>query len=124
MAKKVFIIEDEIFLQGLEATRLNNEGYDILTAANGDDINKVLESKVKLDLVLLDLMLPDVDGFTVLEKMRKDENYKDVKVVIFSNLSEEADVAKAKQLGASDFMIKSNFDLGQLAEKVKELIGK
>ena len=124
MAKKVFIIEDEIFLQGLEATRLKNEGYDILTAANGDDINKVLESKVKLDLVLLDLMLPDVDGFTVLEKMRKDENYKDVKVVIFSNLSEEADVAKAKQLGASDFMIKSNFDLGQLAEKVKELIGK
>ena len=111
MAKKVFIIEDEIFLQGLEATRLKNEGYDILTAANGDDINKVLESKVKLDLVLLDLMLPDVDGFTVLEKMRKDENYKDVKVVIFSNLSEEADVAKAKQLGASDFMIKFMFSI-------------
>ena len=69
MAKTVFIIEDEMFLQGLEATRLKNEGYDILTAANGEEVNKIFENKPKIDLVLLDLMLPDIDGFTILEKI-------------------------------------------------------
>ena len=124
MAKTVFIIEDEMFLQGLEATRLKNEGYDILTAANGEEVNKIFENKPKIDLVLLDLMLPDIDGFTILEKIRQNENFKDLKVIIFSNLSEEKDVERGKKLGATDFMVKSNFDLGQLTEKVKELIGK
>ena len=123
MAKTIFIIEDEIFLQGLEAMRLTKEGYTVLTAVNGAEANKIIDSKVKIDLVLLDLMLPDIDGFTILEKFRKNKDLHDVKIVIFSNLSEENDIERAKKLGISDFMIKSNFDLGQLAMKVKELVG-
>jgi CheY-like chemotaxis protein len=124
MAKVVFIIEDDNFLQGLEAKKLKNEGYDVLVAANAEEAYKIIKSKVKLDLVLLDLLLPEVDGFTILKKIREDETIKNIPVIVFSNLSEEKDIEKAKALGISEFMVKSNFTLDELAEKVKTLIGK
>ena len=61
MSKTIFIVEDDIFLKGLEATKLKKEGYDILSAANGVEALKIIDSKIKIDLVLLDLMLPEID---------------------------------------------------------------
>lgn len=119
----VLIIEDDNFLQGLEAKKLKKEGYDIATAANSVEAFKTIDSKVPIDLVLLDLMLPDVDGFTILERIRKNETLAKVPVIIFSNLSEEKDMERAKKLGISEFMVKSNFTLDELALKVKELVG-
>lgn len=123
MAKTVFIVEDDAFLQGLEATKLKKEGYNILTAANGNEAFKIIDSKVNVDLILLDLMLPEVDGFTILKRVREQSAIPKVPVVVFSNLSEEKDIEKAKKLGISEFLIKSNFNLDELTEKVKELIG-
>jgi len=123
MAKTIFIIEDEIFLQGLEASRLKKEGYNVLTAGTGMEVDKIIDSKVSIDLVLLDLLLPDTSGYDILGKIRKDSNLSQVKVIIFSNLSEEKDIKKAEQLGISAFMIKSDFDLGQLATEVNKILG-
>ena len=69
MSKTIFIIEDDLFLQGLEGTKLKKEGFDILTAASGKDVPAILEKKPKIDLILLDLMLPDMDGFEILQIM-------------------------------------------------------
>ncbi|HNW71527.1 MAG TPA: response regulator [Candidatus Paceibacterota bacterium] len=124
MAKTVFIIEDDTFLQGLEATKLKKEGYDIQTAINADGVIDIIKRKVKIDLVLLDLMLPDVDGFEILKIIKKEQELVNVPVIIFSNLSEEKDIEKAKGLGINQFMVKSNFSLDELTAKVKELIGK
>ena len=123
MAKTIFIVEDDLFLQGLEATKLKKEGYEILTAASGKDVSGVVGKKPKIDLILLDLMLPDMDGFEILTMIRKDTSYASTPVVVFSNLSEEKDIAKAKTMGINEFMIKSNFNLDELTVKVREMIG-
>ena len=123
MAKTILIIEDDTFLQGLEATKLKKEGYDVLSAANSVEAFKILEDKKQLDLILLDLLLPDVDGFMILEKIRQDKTYLAIPVIVFSNLSEDKDIKRATKLGISEFMVKSNFTLDELAKKVKDLIG-
>jgi DNA-binding response OmpR family regulator len=123
MAKKILIIEDDNFLQGLEATKLKKEGYDILTASNGPEAFKFIDNKEKIDLILLDLLLPEVDGFMILEKIRENKEFLTIPVIVFSNLSEEKDIKRASKLGISEFMVKSNFTLDELAKKVKELIG-
>ena len=123
MAKTILIIEDDNFLQGLEAKKLKKEGYDIATASNSKEAFDAINGTVKIDLILLDLLLPDVDGFEILSKIRENPSYHEVPVIIFSNLSEEKDIVKARGLGISDFMVKSNFTLDELAEKVKVLIG-
>ncbi|MEI6581015.1 MAG: response regulator [bacterium] len=123
MPKTILIIEDDNFLQGLEATKLKKEGYNILTASNSVEAFKLMEGKDKIDLILLDLLLPDVDGFTILEKVRQNKIFQSIPVIVFSNLSEEKDVSRATKLGISEFMIKSNFTLDEISKKVKELIG-
>ena len=123
MAKTILIIEDDNFLQGLEATKLKKEGYDILTAVNSVEAFKIIEEKKNIDLILLDLLLPDVDGFMILEKIRQDKAFLTIPVIVFSNLSEEKDIKHATKLGISEFMVKSNFTLDELAKKVKNLIG-
>lgn len=123
MAKKILIIEDDNFLQGLEAKKLSKEGYEILAASNSQEAFKILEGADKMDMILLDLLLPEVDGFTILQKVRENKNLANLPVIVFSNLSEEKDIDRAKKLGISEFMIKSNFTLDELTEKVRSLIG-
>lgn len=123
MAKTILIIEDDNFLQGLEATKLKKEGYDILNASNGEEALKIVDEKKKVDLILLDLLLPGVDGYMVLEKIRQEKTLVTIPVIVFSNLSEEKDIKRATKLGISEFMVKSNFTLDELAKKVKGLIG-
>ena len=123
MSKTILIIEDDNFLQELEATKLKKEGYDIFTASNSVEAFKIIESKKAIDLILLDLLLPDVDGFMILEKIRQDKAFLTIPVIVFSNLSEDKDIKRATKLGISEFMVKSNFTLDELAKKVKELIG-
>jgi DNA-binding response OmpR family regulator len=123
MSKTILIIEDDNFLQGLEATKLKKEGYNVLTASNSIEAFKALENKDPIDLILLDLLLPDIDGFMILEKIRENKELQSIPVIVFSNLSEEKDVDRATKLGISEFMIKSNFTLDEISKKVKELIG-
>jgi DNA-binding response OmpR family regulator len=124
MAKTILTIEDDNFLQGLEATKLKKEGYNVLAASNNVEAFKIMgDSQNKIDLILLDLLLPDVDGFMILEKIRQDKALLSIPVIVFSNLSEEKDIQRATKLGISEFMVKSNFTLDELAKKVKGLIG-
>ncbi len=122
MSKRILIVEDDSFLQGLVATKLSKEGYEVVTASNSDDVSARIEEKAP-DFVLLDLMLPGVDGFSVLKKIRENVGMRTTPIIVFSNLSEDSDIAKAKELGANDYMVKSNFTLDELASRIKETIG-
>ncbi len=121
--KTILTIEDDNFLQGLEATKLKKEGYNVLAASESVEAFKVMAENPKIDLILLDLLLPGVDGFMILEKIRQDKSLLSIPVVVFSNCSEQKDIEKATKLGISEFMIKSNFTLDELAKKVRDLIG-
>lgn len=115
--KKVLIIEDDVFLQSLEANKLEKGGYKVITASTGGEAMKKI-NEPDIDIILLDLILPDFNGFEVLIKIREIKTLKDVPVIVFSNLSEERDVNKSKELGATDFMVKSNFTLDELIKSI------
>ena len=121
--KKILIVEDDSFLQGLVSRKLTASNFDVSVALSATEGYKVLESGIIPDLILLDLLLPNIDGFEFLAKIRENPMLKPVPVIVFSNLSEEKDILKAKNLGITDFMIKSNFTLDELLEKIKSVLG-
>jgi len=120
MSKKILTIEDDSFLRGLEMKKLAKDGYEVISASTGDEAMKSIVLG-GYSLILLDLMLPGVDGFEVLKTIRSTPVTQNTPVIVFSNLAEEKDVEKARGLGASDFMIKSNFTLEELSAKIKEM---
>lgn len=121
--KKILIVEDDSFLQGLVSRKLKASNFDVFIALTATEGYKVLEGGVVPDLILLDLLLPNIDGYEFLAKIRENPMLKSVPVIVFSNLSEEKDILKAKNLGITDFMIKSNFTLDELLEKIKSVLG-
>ncbi len=118
---KILIIEDDDFLQSLEVGKLKKDGYEIITASNGEEALKMI-NEPGINLVLLDLILPNFDGFEILKKIRETESIKSVPVIVFSNLSEDKDVKHAASFGATDFMVKSNFTLDELADRIKTIL--
>lgn len=121
MSKQILIVEDDSFLQGLASTKLEKEGFTVTGAGNSEDANKILTATPP-DLVLLDLVLPGTDGFGILKNIRENPKTAAIPVIVFSNLSEEKDVKHAKELGATDYMVKSNFTLDALADRIKEIL--
>ncbi len=121
MPKKVLIIEDDKFLRELISQKLSKEGYDVIEAIDGEDgVKKIKESKP--DLVLLDLILPGIDGFEVLKRAKEDAVSAAVPIIILSNLGQKEDVERGFKLGAVDFLIKAHFTPGEIIEKVKNTI--
>ena len=118
MNKSILIIEDDNFLQGLASRKLQNEGFIIFNAPDAAGAFKVLENTIP-SMILLDLLLPGVDGFEILKKIRGDARTKNIPVIVFSNLSEDKDITRAKELGINEFMVKSNFTLDELTDKIK-----
>jgi two-component system phosphate regulon response regulator PhoB len=116
--KNILIIEDDEFLRSLAAKRLEKDGYNVLAAAEGDSGLKMAEEQAP-GIILLDLLLPGMSGFEVLEKLRSNESTRSTPVIVFSNLGQKEDVEKAKGLGANDFLIKANFTLDDVVEKIQ-----
>lgn len=121
--KTILIVEDDEFLRSLAAKRLEKEGYTITVAVDGESaLNIAIETKPAV--VLLDLLLPGLDGFEVLKRIRENDQLKKVPVIVFSNLGRKEDIEKAQLLGADDFLIKANFTLDDLAEKINQKLDK
>ncbi len=124
MSKTILIIEDDEFLLGMESKKISEKGYTVLPALNSKDAFKYLEDpNIKIDLILLDLLLPDVNGFDILKNIRENQNYTTKPVIVFSNLFDDNDVKKANELGANEFLIKANFTLDELIDKIVKIIG-
>ncbi|MCX6722105.1 MAG: response regulator [Candidatus Staskawiczbacteria bacterium] len=118
MIKKVLVVEDDYFLRDLMAKHLSKAGYKVSQAIDG---SKGLEAakEEKPDVVLLDLLLPEMDGFEVLEKIKKDPAISNAIVIILSNLNQRADMEKALRLGAADYMVKANLTPEEIVQKIK-----
>jgi DNA-binding response OmpR family regulator len=121
MAKKILIVEDDKFLRELIAQKLIKEGYDIVEAIDGEEgIKKIKETSP--DLVLLDLILPGVDGFEVLSRVKADPSLVTIPVIILSNLGQKDDIEKGLKLGAVDYLVKAHFTPGEIIEKIKLIL--
>lgn len=121
--KKIVIVEDDKFLRDVISQKLSKEGFLVQAAENGEDGVKLIFG-VTPDIILLDIILPGIDGFEVLERIKKDEKTKNIPVLMLSNLSQKADIDRAKMLGAEDFMIKSNFTPSEISARLKEILAK
>jgi DNA-binding response OmpR family regulator len=119
--KKILIIEDDTFLSNIYKTKLTKEGFSILMADNGEDGLALMKSE-KPVLVLLDIMLPKMDGFEVLERVQKDAKLKKIPIVIMSNLGQDSDVEKGKTLGAVDYIVKSDTTLENVITTINKYL--
>jgi len=122
--KTVLLVEDDKFLSTLLKNRLEKEGFNILYAADGEEaINTLRENSVKPDLVLLDIILPKKNGFEVLEEIKLDLELKTLPIIIISNLGQDDDLARGKELGALQYYVKAQTSIDDLVSKVRSLTG-
>ncbi|OGZ17624.1 MAG: hypothetical protein A2Z78_00520 [Candidatus Nealsonbacteria bacterium RBG_13_36_15] len=121
MPATILIVEDDKFLRELIVQKLIKENYEVSEAIDGEQgIKKIKEEKP--DLILLDLILPGIDGFEVLSRMKEDPELSSIPVIILSNLGQKEDVERGLKLGAIDYLIKAHFTPGEIIEKIKKAL--
>ena len=117
--QKILLIEDDEILSKVLNEELKELGFDIIQSFDGEDgLKKITD--VKPDLVLLDLILPKKHGFDVLEEMKSNSEVKDIPVIILTMLGRDEDIKKGLQLGANDYIVKSQHAVSEIVEKIKE----
>ncbi|OGZ44367.1 MAG: hypothetical protein A3J55_03325 [Candidatus Ryanbacteria bacterium RIFCSPHIGHO2_02_FULL_45_17b] len=118
---KLVIVEDDKFLRDLIVRKLSSEGFLVKEATTGEEGLQVLREDPP-QLVLLDILLPGMSGYEVLEAMQKNEQLKSIPVVMLSNLGQKEEVARAESLGAKDFLIKAKYTPGEIVTRIKEIL--
>jgi DNA-binding response OmpR family regulator len=117
----VLLVEDDQFLASMYAEKLLGVGYRVLTASDGD-VGLRLAATEHPDLVLLDVLLPRLDGFEVLRRLKANDATRHLPVIILTNLGEEEDVERGKSLGAVDYLIKAHFVPTEVVEKISQTL--
>ena len=120
--KKILIADDDQYLGKSYKLKLEKDGYAVTLVSSGIEVFESLEKEIP-DLLLLDLIMPDKDGYTTLEEIRKNPKLKNLTVVVSTNLCQEEDKEKVKKLGAKGFIVKSDLSLAEFSEKIKEILG-
>lgn len=123
MAKKILLAEDEEIMRNLLKDKLIKEGYEVLVSNNGEEALKMMQ-ETKPDLVLLDIVMPQKGGFEVMEEMKKSPVLSSIPIIIISNSGQIMELEKAKELGAKDWLVKTEFNPQEVINKVIKQIGK
>lgn len=118
---KILLIEDDPFFQKFYSFKLREQQFEVFVGKDGVEGLQLVRSNTP-DLILLDLIMPNKDGFEVLQELASDQELKKIPVLVFSTLSQEKDIARAKELGARDYVNKSFFDFEKLLVKIKTMI--
>ena len=119
--KKILLAEDDEFLSSLIKNRLEREQFQVLVARDGDEILKTLK-EFRPDLVLLDIILPNKLGFEVLEDAQQDPKIGKVPFMVLSNLGQDSDIIRAKELGAVDYFVKARIMIDDLIKRIKAFL--
>ena len=120
--KTILFIEDESVLQKTFGEVLKQEGYEVISALDGQ-IGLRLAKEKNPDLILLDLILPKIHGFDVLKKLKEDKETQEIPVIVLTNLEGIGDVDKALELGATTYLVKAQYTLEEVVEKIKKALG-
>ncbi len=118
---KILLVEDDAFLAGVYATKFELEGFSVLLASDGEQGLKMAEKHVP-DLVLLDILMPKMDGFEMLHRIKLDPKLEHIPVVMLTNLGQKEDVERCLKDGAADYLIKAHFVPGEAVKKVKRIL--
>lgn len=118
---KILVVEDETFLRNFWENKLDPLNYEVLKAADGKKGLR-LAQKEKPNLILLDIIMPDIDGFEVLKKLKEDKKTKKIPVIILSNLGQDEEIRKGLKLGAKGFIVKSDVIPDEVEEKIIKIL--
>ncbi len=119
---RIFLVEDDQDLQEMYETKFTMEGFEVVKAENGAAaLNKITGDKP--DIILLDIVMPEIDGFQVLKDIKANPDTKEIPVILLTNLGQDGDIKKGMELGAVDYLIKANFTPNEVVEKVKKALG-
>lgn len=119
----ILVAEDDHFLRKVYQTKLTQEGFLVDIAVDGEEALKKLRVK-QPSLLLLDLVMPKVNGFDVLEEMKDDRVLKKVPVIVLSNLGQSDDIQRTRELGAKDYLVKANFSINEVVTKIRDFLSK
>ncbi len=119
---KILVADDDRFLASAIRLKLTKEGFEVRVASDGDEALAALKEFVP-DLILLDLVMPNKDGFATLTEIKANPAWKNIPVIIASNLGQKEDIDKGWELGAADYVVKSDMALKDLVAKIRTLIG-
>lgn len=121
--KTILLVEDDVFVSDIYQTKISSEGYEVILAENGLEAIKKLEKTVP-DLILLDIIMPYMDGMETLRKIKSEEKWKKIPIILLTNLSDKEKIEEALGVGADDFLIKSHFTPSEVISKVNMLLKK
>jgi two-component system, OmpR family, alkaline phosphatase synthesis response regulator PhoP len=121
--KKILVVEDDKFLNNAYKIKFTKAGYEVKVATDGEEAIKILADFTP-DVILLDLIMPIKDGFATLEEIRANPSWKNIPVIIASNLGQQEDIQRGIGLGATDFIIKSDMSMENLMVKVTQVLEK
>ena len=119
--KKILIVEDDKFLSSLVKSRLEKDGFTVLQVFDGEEAINFLD-KDQPDLIVLDMIMPKVPGFEILEKISADPQLSGIPVIVLTNLGQESDVVKAKRLGATEYFVKARVSIDDIVQRIKSLL--
>lgn len=118
--KSVLLIEDDPFIADIYLTKLKESGFEVDFAEDGEKGLKKIQEK-KPDILLLDIVLPNINGWELLRKIKQDEKLKDIKVIILSNLEQKPEIEKGLNLGADKYLIKSHYTPSDVIVEIKKI---
>jgi len=120
---KVLLVEDDRYISKMYSLKLSLEGFNVKVADNGKLAVDVVDSFMP-DIILLDILMPELNGFEVLKIVKEDEKTKDIPVIIMSNLGQEDHINKGKELGAIGYIVKTQYTPAKVVETIKEVLSK
>ncbi len=121
MKKKILLVEDDPFLIDIYSTKLKEAGFEVLVSDKGEEVVSKVEEE-NPDLILLDIVLPEIDGWEILRRIKSEKKFKELKVIILSNLGQKEEVEKGMDLGAVSYLIKAHHTPSQVVEEVKKVL--
>lgn len=121
--KKILIVEDEEIMINLLEKKLRDHGYEVSSARDGQAGLRLLKEQDSPDLILMDLIMPKMDGYSVMEEIQKDEKLAKIPLIVISNSGQPVELDKIRELGAIDWLVKTEFNPQELLEKIKKQLG-
>jgi DNA-binding response OmpR family regulator len=118
--KNILLVEDDPFLIDIYTTKFKEAGFSVKVASDGKEGLRKLNEE-KFDLLVLDIVLPQIDGWEILKKIKSNQNLKDLKVVVLSNLGQKGEVEKGIKLGATKYLIKAHYTPTEVVKEIKKI---
>jgi len=121
--RKIVLVEDDSLMSSILATHLIKEGFSIVSVTNGTQAFERIQAEQQ-SIVLLDIVLPGISGFDILQKLKQEESTKSIPVLILSNLGSKEEIQRGMELGAEAYLVKANSMVEEITGKVREILNR